>query len=199
MPLIVEDGSLGSPLGNSFVSLAEIRTFWADRADDIIANASPSVPTDAVLTAAALRAMDYMIQTWRLRWTGSRATPYQPLDWPRKGVPIPDFFDPFFRNVNVPYEFRNTEFIAENTIPREVKEAQILLTRAALSDATTVINLNAALGRVTQREKLGDLEVEYAVGENVSAGTRLRTLYIDALGLVEPYLESDLNGQALRG
>ena len=199
MPLVVEDGTIGSPRANSYVSLAEVREYWADRGDDIIANGSPAVPTDAILTAATLRAADYMRQNWRLRWEGALVQAFQPLDWPRTGVPIPDFFDPFFRNTNVPFEFRNTQFFSSSAIPEEVKTAQILLTRAALSDATTVVDLNPALGRTTKREKLGDLEVEYAVGEAGGAGERLKTIYVDALGMVEPYLRSDLNGTSFRG
>lgn len=199
MPLIIEDGTTPSPAGNSYVTIAEIRAYWADRGDDIIANASPSVPTDAVLTAAALRAADYMRQTWRLRWEGSLVEPFQSMDWPRTGVPVPDFFDPYFRNANVPFEFRNTQFFSSSAIPQEVRTAQILLTRAALSSATELVDLNPALGRVTKREKLGDLEVEYAVDNGVSAGARLKTLYVDALGVLEPYLRSSINGTAFRG
>lgn len=202
MPLVVldptdADGAQNtSPRPNSYVSLEEIRTFWVDRADDIITDGSPQTPTDTVLTAAALRAADYMRFAWRLRWEGALVGGKQPLDWPRRGVPVPDFFDPYFRNANVPFEFRNTLFFGEDEVPDEVKTAQILLTRAALSDATTVINLQPALGRVTKKEKLGSLEVEYMDADG--GGARLTTIYKDALGYVEPYFRPFRSGDIMR-
>lgn len=201
MPLVVYDTdaspAVQSPDPNSYVSIADVRTYWADRADDLIDNASPVTTADSVLTAAILRASDYMKQTFRMRWVGSRANQFAFLDWPRRGVPIPDFFDPYYRDANVPWDFRNTLFFSETAIPAEVKTAQILLTRVALVSATEVQTLNPALERVTKREKLGDLEVEYFGPDG--GGQRLRTIYIDALGMLEPYLESDNMGQSLRG
>jgi hypothetical protein len=201
MPLVVLDPSVeqgsqnASPLPNSYVGLDEVRAFWADRNDDLI-GISPQITADRVLTAALLRAADYMRFSWRLRWKGSLVGAKQPLDWPRRGVPVPDFFDPYFRNANVPFEFRNTLFFGEDEVPDEVKKAQIFLTRAALSDSTTVVNLQAALGRVTKREKLGGLEVEYADGD--AGGSRLVTIYKDALGTVEPYLRPFSSGDLVR-
>lgn len=199
MPLIIEDGTTPSPAGNSYVTIAEVRAYWEDRADDIF-SASPE-PTDALVTAALLRAADYMRQSWRLAWVGARVEAFQSMDWPRTGVPVIDFFDPYFRNANVPWEFRNTQFFSAAAIPQEVKNAQIMLTRAALSDSTTLVDLNEDLGRVTSKEKLGELEVEYAIGSQTGAGggSRQRVIYADALGEIEPYMKSTSEGQAVRG
>ena len=201
MPLIIEDGTTPSPAGNSYITIAEVRAYWEDRADDIFVAGSPEVPTDAIVTAAILRAADYMRQSWRLLWEGSRTQAFQSMDWPRTGVFIPDFFDPYFRDANVPFAFRNTLFFSAATIPQEVKNAQIMLTRAALASATEVVDLNEDLGRVTAREKLGELEVEYAIGSQSGAGggARQQTIYKDALGEVEPFMRPNSAGSSMRG
>ena len=112
-------------------------------------------------------------------------------------MPIPDFFDPYFRNINVPFEFRHTVFIAENVIPIEVKDAQILLGRhSMLTDGSSQSSLETSLGRTTKREKLGDLEVEYFGSDG--GGQRQTTLYWDALKRIQPYLRPTNVGTTLR-
>ena len=122
--------------------------------------------------------------------TASRVTTNQALDWPRRGVDIPDFFDPFFRNVNVPVSFQDTQFVPENQIPREVKDCQIFLAAATFdsSGLSSVTQLQATVGRSTKREKVGSLEVEYFGAGEDSAGGRLTQFYYDAMRVAEPFL-----------
>lgn len=183
--IVVEDGTVldGSPRPNSFVTRDEFITFWGDRADTTASEADGEA-----IDAALLFAWDYLNQEFRLRFRGSLVHQYQAGTWPRTGVPVPDFFDPFFRNTQAPFEFRHTWFIASNVIPVEVKEAQMLLARQSLTDSTTAGSLETTLGRLTKREKLGELEVEYMAGDE-GANLRQTTLYWDAQKRLEPYLK----------
>ena len=199
MAIVVEDGTQGalaSPRPNSYVTIQETRDFLEPRGDAVFVAGSPLTPTDALVEAALLRAWDYMLQRWRLRWRGGRIQPQQPGDWPRKGVPVPDFFDPFYRDPEVPFDLRDIYFIPENEVPQEVKEAQMFLCAAAFSDATTVVPLQTSIGRKTKREKLGDLEVEY-FGNSEGGGRQIQHYY-DAEMRVQPFLKSAFTGRALR-
>lgn len=191
--LVIEDGTVlnGSPRPNSFVTEDEFRDYYALRND---LNASEA-DAEAVC-AAIVFAWDYLNQNYRLRFVGSLVNVGQAGTWPRRGVPVPDFFDPFYRNTNVPWDFRYTVFIPENEIPVEVKEAQILLARASLTGSSTQEALQGSLGRVTKREKLGDLEVEYFGTEG--GGQRQTTLYWDAEKRLEPYLQPRNVGTVVR-
>jgi len=56
--------------------------------------------------------------------------------------------------------------------------------------------LLTAVGRVTKREKLGALEVEYFDG--AGGGARQTTEYLDAVGRITPFLNPTMSGTALR-
>jgi hypothetical protein len=119
-------------------------------------------------------------------WNGSRVKGFQPLDWPRRGVPVPDFFDPFFKQANVPISFQDTLYVAENSVPEEVRLGQMHLAATTYSGDESTGVLQPALGRATKREKLGSLEVEYFNATDGS--TRLTTIYWDAKQTVQPFL-----------
>ena len=58
---------------------------------------------------ALIKAADYLEQKYRLLWKGSRAQSTQRMSWPRRGVDVPDFFDPFYRDLsNIPLSFQDT-------------------------------------------------------------------------------------------
>jgi len=95
---------------------------------------------DAVL----IRAMDYLES---VSFIGTRASKDQPLQWPRDNVYIDGF------------SYTATE------IPALVQKAQMEV--AASIDAGN--DPNAAIGRETKREKVGDVEVEYQDGAKESA------------------------------
>lgn len=185
MTMVVETGVIVAG-ANSYTTTSAAELFFENTGDTVWLNATEENQEYALIKGAL-----YMQQKYRLRWKGSRMDAFQALDWPRRGVDVPDFFDPFYANVFVPIDFRNTIFVPSTFIPPEVKHAQCLLARATMDSAgVSNVTLQPALGRVTKREKLGDLEVEYMDG---AAGERLKTVYWDAHELLRPYLRPDIN------
>jgi hypothetical protein len=173
MTLVVEDGT-GLSNANTYASVDEFTTFMTDRGETTIAEADTDQKEIALIKSA-----DYMMQKYRLLWKGSRAQTDQRLDWPRRGVDVPDFFDPFYRDLsNIPLSFQDTLFIPENEVPTSIKEGQMLIAKETFSGDQSSGTLQDTLGRVTKREKLGVLEVEYFNSEDGS--TRQTTLYWDA-------------------
>lgn len=182
MSLTVEDGT-GIATANSLATTAEFVTYFSDRGNTTLAEAD----TDQI-EAALVKAADYMEQKFRMLWNGSRATTTQRLSWPRRGVAVPDFFDPFFRDISdVPLSFQDTLFIAENEVPELVKEAQFQIAAETFSGALSTGSLQPNLGRETKREKLGVLEVEYF--DVQQGGGRQTTVYWDAEGTIDPFLD----------
>jgi len=173
MTIRVEDGTIVAN-ANSYVTAAEFVSYESDRGNTTNAEAD----TDQI-EFALIKGADFLGQKYRHRWKGSRVNSQQALDWPRRGVDVPDFFDPFFKQANVPISFQDTLFIGENVVPQEVKDAQIQVA-AATMDSSGISSgvLQPALGRATKREKLGPLEVEYFNAEDGSS--RLTTVYWDA-------------------
>lgn len=181
MTVIVEDGT-NVANANSYVDNQEFATFMEDRGEITIAEAD-SEQQDIAL----IKATDYMEQKFRLLWKGSRTFATQRLSWPRRGVDVPDFFDPFFRDLNnIPLSFQDTLFIPENEVPYETKVAQMLIAQQVFSGDQATGTLQGALGRITKREKLGVLEVEYFNAQDGS--TRQTTVYWDATKTIEPFL-----------
>ena len=194
MTIVVEDGTPGgSPTPNSYVSVDEYTTFSTLRGLTDIAESD-----DDQKEVALIKAADYLRQKYRLRWNGSLVDGFQPMDWPRRGVAIPDFFDPFYRQVNVPLAFQDTLFVPEDVIPQEVKDAQMLIANATYSGSESTGVLQPALGRTTKREKLGDLEVEYM--DALDGHTRIEQKYWDAENTIDVYLNPSLpwNGRVIR-
>lgn len=194
MTIVVETGTgAGSPTPNSYVTVDEFTDFTTLRGLTDIAESD-----DEQKESALIKAVDYMQQAYRLLWHGSRIQAFQALDWPRRGVAVPDFFDPFYRQNNVPFAFQDTLFVPENFVPREVKTAQMLIAHATYSGATSSGTLQPSLGRTTKREKLGDLEVEYM--DALDGATRVTTVYWDAKKTIEPFLRAAApwNGDLVR-
>lgn len=182
--LVVEDGTLVSG-ANSYVTVAEADAYFEKRGDTVWLNA------DFIEKANALvKGMDYLTQKYRHKWRGSRVSAAQAADWPRRGVPIEDFFDPFFREINVPLQFQNTAYVAENTVPAEVKVAQFLLARSTLTSAgVSSVSLQADVSRPIKSAKVGPLEVEYAGSEDLSSANQLTTTYWDVEQTIRIYLK----------
>jgi hypothetical protein len=178
MTLVVEDGT-GLANANTYASVEEFTTFMTDRGETTIAEADEDQKEVALIKSA-----DYMMQKYRMLWKGSRAQTDQRLDWPRRGVDVPDFFDPFFRDLsNIPLSFQDTLFVPENEVPQSIKEGQMLIAKETFSGDQSSGSLQGSLGRVTKREKLGVLEVEYFNSQDGS--TRQTTLYWDAQKHIE--------------
>jgi hypothetical protein len=192
MSFTVETGLIVAN-ANSYVTTDEADLFFENSGDTVWAGASDENKEYALVAATR-----YLQQKYRLRWKGARMDAFQALDWPRRGVDVPDFFDPYYTNAFVPVNFMNSAFIPTNVIPAEVKAAQCLLARATMdSTGAPTIVLQASLGRVTKREKLEGLEVEYA---DSAAGQRQLTVYWDAQEIIRPFLKAEsLNtGSVLR-
>lgn len=99
MSLVVEDGT-GLPDAESYVSVAELRTYATRRGQQLPAD-------DSGCEALLIQAVDFL-QT--LRWKGSKTTTTQRLKWPRQDVWTDDYGP-----------------IDKNTIPQELKDAQCTL------------------------------------------------------------------------
>lgn len=190
--LVVEDGTVVDG-ANVFASLSYVDNYHGVRGDTVWLTAAYEERAKAMIRAA-----DYIEQRFRTRWLGSRVNGEQRLSWPRRGVYKPDVFDPYYRQNNVPFEFRNTVFIEENVVPDEVLQLQAILAREVLDGTGTVgAALQGNFDRATKREQLGDLEVEYFGPEG--GGDRLATIYWAAENIVKPYLRSRSIGQSYRG
>ena len=185
MALIVEDGSVVAG-AQSYVTLAEANAYFKPFGDAENWSQADNANKEAALILAA----QYMQQKLRLLWKGSRVDAFQSLDWPRRGVDVPDFFDPFFRQVNVPLQFQDTVFIGEDVVPQEVKDGQLLLAGLLIDATGTAGNtqgLQPSYGRKTKREKVASLEVEYMTAQEGGDTSQTNT-YWDAMKKVEPFL-----------
>ena len=188
MAIVIEDGTVlgGSPPPNSYATIAQFKAFYSDRGNDTL-----GVDTDNVeIEAALIKATDYMAQRLRMLWKGSRVAAFQSLDWPRRGVDVPDFFDPFFRNVNVPVSFQDTVFVPEDQVPREIRDAQIFLAGATIDSngISSVEDLQGTIGRTTRVEQVGSLKVEYFGAEQDGQSGRVTEFYYNAMRRVEPFI-----------
>lgn len=183
--VVVENGSV-NPNANSYVTIYEADAYFAARGDTTWMNAE--YPQKEV---ALVKAADYLTQKYRLRWMGSRVSILQPMDWPRNGVPVSDFFDPFYTNVNVPYNFQNTYYIPVNTIPVEVKKAQFLLARATMDDnGSSSADLSPDVQRPIKSATVGPISVEYASTADVPQAQQLTTTYWEAEQTIKIFLQA---------
>lgn len=133
MALTVEDGT-GKADAQSYISVADADTHFSARGITL---------WDTMLTAekeqALTRATDYLVQVYRTRWLGDRVSATQALDWPREGVEV-DGFE-----------------VASDVVPAEVERACAEMAFKAASG-----ELAADIERLTKRERVGPIEVEYS-------------------------------------
>lgn len=182
MTLIVEDGTAKSD-SNTYITIAEFVSYAENQGNTAAAEAD-----EEQIEPALIRAAQYIEQKWRLMWAGARVDALQSMDWPRRGVAVPDFFDPFYDNAFTPISFQNTYFIPENVVPKEVKEAQSLLALATFGGTSlSTTQLQPSYGRKTKLEKVGSLEVEYMTAEE-GGDTSMTQTYWDAAKTIEPFL-----------
>lgn len=144
MTLIVETGAALST-AESYISTADALTYHAARGITTWSTLSTTEQEQALR-----RATDYMVQVYRKRWAGTRKTDTQALDWPRYDVPRQDGPGSLVSGLS---------YYADDLVPAEVvKACAELALRAAAGEMAPDI------GRVTTREKVGPLEVEYGPG-----------------------------------
>ncbi len=141
MSLIVEDGSNVSG-AESYISVADADTYHVKRG-----NTAWGILTTDAKEVALRKATDYMVQTYRTQWAGARKYADQTLDWPRYDVP--KFDSPSGYGVY-------PDYYADDIVPGEVKVAC-----AELALKTLTASLAPDIDRITKREKVGQLEVEY--------------------------------------
>lgn len=165
MTLIVETG-LEVAGAESYISVTDSDTYHSDRG-----NTTWATLTTAVKEQNLRKATEYMLQIYRERWKGVRMTSTQSLDWPRGYV----YLEPVITGAS--QEFPN--LVADNIVPTEVKRAC-----AELALKSYASELSPDLDRLTNREKLGPMEVEYS--DKSAAYKKYRA--ID--NMLAPYLES---------
>lgn len=161
MAIEVETG-VGSDTAESFASVADCDSYFSLRGLTNWATLSTNEKEQALR-----RATDYMQQAYRERWSGTRASSSQALDWPRYDVPVKD----------LPGSFSSSNvYFASNAVPAEVKTACIMLAlRAAAGD------LAPDLGSQKAKVKIGPIETEYV------AGTRQTTKFQAVDHLLQPF------------
>ena len=137
MSLIVEDGT-GLSTAESYTSVAEADTYHSN-----VGNTAWASLTTTVKEQLLRKASNYMVQTYRMRWAGVRKNDTQALDFPRYLVPRLD--------TEALYSYYDSD-----SVPGEVKVACAELAFKASSET-----LAPDTDRLTKREKVGQLEVEY--------------------------------------
>lgn len=172
MALFVETGS-GSATAESYSSVSDADTYLAARGQTLW---SPLSTSDK--EAALRRATDFMQQAYRVRWSGTRSSATQALDWPRWNVPLKD----------VPGGYGSgPAYYSSAAIPPEVKSACIALAlKAAAGDLAPDIEPQ------TLSEKVGPIEVTYA------EGSRQTVKYQAIDNMLAPYLMDGGSGSMVR-
>lgn len=147
MALIVEDGTAKSD-AESFISVTDADTYFSNRG-----NATWAALTTTQKEQNLRKGTDYMEQVYRERWKGVRATSSQALSWPRQYVEVEEayYVDP----ASV-YRAFQTYYYPSDEVPTQVKNACAEMAYKASSG-----ELAPDIDRVTSREKLGPMEVEY--------------------------------------
>lgn len=141
--LIVEDGS-GVPGANSYVSLGEADEYHTQNGNTAWSNGATS-PSDDLRASALIRAAMILDGTYKSRWPGRRTHGRnQGRDWPRTGAADAEGFP-----------------LPDDEVPDEIKNAQCEM---ALREYVSPGSLNPDVVETSRvlREKVGDLEVQYA-------------------------------------
>ena len=162
MTLIVEDGTVVAG-AESYVTVLEFKSYCDKR------GISYATMTDPQIEQAARKAFDYLLWKYRLLWKGYRKDATQVADWPRSFV----YLEPFVHGAVGTYPF----LVDENTIPKEVKNAQIeLMVRAGSQD------LMPDLERGQLKVTVGPVSIEY----DKFSDEQVRFKAVDSL--LRPYL-----------
>ncbi len=120
MALIVEDGT-GLATAESYISVTNADTYHSN-----IGNAAWPLLSSTVREQCLRKAAAFMLGRYRARWSGSRKTVAQALDWPRSLVPIKDAPDLYGSRAS---------YYSDSAVPVEVANAcASLALRAATAD-----------------------------------------------------------------
>lgn len=170
MSLIVETGA-GLSNAQSYTSVAEADLYHSIRGSTLWPNMNESEKEMCLI-----RATDFMLQKYRLRWKGYRFVTTQALDWPRAGVVMEDF-NGMYGLANVSYE----------VVPVEVK------------NACAELALRASIGtlsedrspRVTQ-ETIGPITVKYDTNSSAVVS------YTQVDDILRPYMGGATSGPMMK-
>lgn len=145
---IVEDGTAKSD-ANSYLSILDADLYHAQRN-----NAAWALLLIGQKKSALVKATDYLVQAYRLKYKGSRVSAEQSLDWPRNYVTRDDFIA---SQLNGYQMIGGVYYYPNNVVVQEVKNACAELALKSLSG-----DLSPDLTRRTTREKVDVIEVEYS-------------------------------------
>lgn len=139
MSLIVENGT-GLVNAESYISVADADTYHSNRGNTAWASLTTGVKEQSLR-----KATDYIEQVYRLRFLGYRHTELQALSFPRDEVQRRDFT-----------YLNQFSFYANDVVPIELANAC-----ADLGLRASTTELAPDIARITKREKVGSLEIEY--------------------------------------
>lgn len=145
MALIVEDGT-GKADAESYISVADATAYHAARGNAAWA----ALASDTVREQALRAATDYMLQSYRYRWAGTRKSATEAIDWPRIDVPRLD---------TTQSQYSLQSYYDAASVPTEVARACAVLALKASAG-----ELAPDVGRITSREKVDVIEVTYQEG-----------------------------------
>jgi hypothetical protein len=144
--VVVEDGT-GKANADSYISETDAVTYLGLRGDTIFA--ALSAANQAVMLR---KATDYMVQSFRFRWKGSRVSTTQALDWPRNFVFLDDI-----GNIECQYGYGAAGYVVlNNVVPAEISHACAMLALIA-NDGP----LAPDISRLVKRRKIDVIETEY--------------------------------------
>lgn len=157
--LIVEDGSIVTD-ANSYIDTAYLDSYASDRNLTI-----PTVEVDK--ETAILLAMDY-IESFRMRFTGSKATELQSLQWPRKYAWVDC------------YEF------ADDEIPNELKKAVAQLVVEQQTHPLYPVPLTSSFQGAVTETSIGPLTKKYSSSHSAVVSSRTPIAFATVLALLNP-------------
>lgn len=175
MALIVEDGS-GLANAESYVSVSDCAAYAMARGLTF-----PATPEDKA-EAALCRATSYIDNTYRTRFPGQRKKfRLQALEWPRVGVVDMNGFP-----------------VMSDEIPTEIVRATCEAAVRELSAPGSLLP-DVTPGKIKKRAKVGDIEVEYAVGAGGVASQQPISPIIDGIlaaliGIGQPFSATAVRG-----
>jgi len=159
MAIIVEDGT-GLATANSYVTLADSLAYHVDTAPAWVAS------TDALRTAALIKATRYIDGKYRRRFSSEKLSQAQALEWPRSWAT----------------DKRGYELVG---VPGAIKSATC---EAALIALTEDLAPSSARGGRIQNETMGPLSTTY------EAGAPSETRYPSIERAIEPVVRDCCGG-----
>jgi len=161
--LIVEDGSTVTD-ANSYIDTAYLDSYASDR--------NLTIPTvEADKETAILLAMDY-IESFRMKFTGYKATDTQSLQWPRK------------------YAWIDCIEFADDEIPNELKKAVAQLVVEQQTYPLYPIPLTSSVEGAVTEKTIGPLTKKYSSVHSSVVSSRTPIAFAAVLTLLKPLFKN---------